>query len=274
MILLVQPLNIGSAIRVLLKPPQGATRWRLLRKDTDDFSGNDDSSALLVHDGAELAVTDIAGLYNGHRVYYRAYYHIGNDWVASNTASGVPSAGFSDDSTDPLLLVRDRLDFGLSVYVERGQLAHSAGRIPVLTASPLLEQTPLPVVVVHLSSDSSSSQFIGGVMSGDYFDEDSGLWLSGAGWLSRWQLTIVGWSLNADERIVLRQAIKAVLAGNLEVFDAAGMVEVDVSFSDTEDFETYTAPLYMTHCTLTCLAPTQIGSTSAPIQEITILNRS
>lgn len=274
MIVLVQPLNIGSAIRVLLKPPSGATRWRLLRKDADDFSGNDDLSALLVHDGAELAVTDIAGLYNGHRVYYRAYYRIGSDWVASNTVSGVPSAGFVDSSADPLLLVRDRLDFGLSVYVERGLLAHNTGRIPVLTASPLLEQTPLPVVTVHLSSDSSQNQFIGGVMFGDYLDDSSGLWQSGTGWMSRWQLTIVGWSLNADERMALRQAIKAVIAANLEVFDDAGMVEIDVSFSDAEDFQTYSAPIYMTNCTFTCLAPTEISGTSAPIQEITIFNRS
>lgn len=270
MIYFVQSLDIGNAIRVLLRPPAGATEWRVLRKDTDTFSGPTDPSALLVYQGTETAVMDVAGLYNGMTVFYRAFYLVAGVWMASASASGQANATFTDLSADPLTVVRNRLDLGLQVYVNRGQLSHANGHIPVMTASPLMEETPLPVVTLHTASDSSQDRFIGDVVGGDWFNAAENEWESSEGWLSRWQLTIVGWSLNADERMTLRQAIKAVLMGNLAVFDAAGMVQVDIQMSDTEDFESYSAPVYMVTCNLTCMAPSIVTGIDPAIRDVVI----
>lgn len=273
MITFIQPIAVGNALRIFLRPPPGAVSWRLLRKDTDSFSGFDDPSALLVHEGTEAVVTDVAGLYNGMPVFYRAFYLVAGAWEASSSARGLANATFSDLSADPLVLTRNRLDLGLQVYVDRGLLSHATGRIPVMTASPLLEETPLPVVTLHVASDSSQERFVGDAVGPDWVG-DSGDWHSAEGWLSRWQLTIVGWCLNADERIALRQAMKAVLMGNLSVFDAAGMVQVDLQFSDVEDFQSYSAPVYMVNCTLSCYAPSMVDGIDPAIRDIVVQFRS
>ena len=269
-ILIVQPLNIGNALRLFLRPPAGAVRWRVLRKDTDDFSGNDDPAALVVYDGAEKAVTDIGGLYNGFPVFYRVYYSVAGQWVPSNSMQGTPLSNFSDGSVDPLLLVRDRLEHGLAIYTEAGKLAHNSGRIPVLTAAPILEEVYFPAVVVRLIGDSSAHRFIGDIIGNDVFDSDANEWESGDGYLSRVQLEITGWTLNADERMALRHAIKTILVGNFEVFDSQGMVELELQFSDAEDFQTHNAPMYLTNCSLSCYAPTVITSTAAPIAAVSV----
>lgn len=272
MISFIQPLAIGNALRVYLRPPPGAVRWRLLRKDVDSFAGHDDPSALLVHDGTESVVTDVAGLYNGAQTFYRAFYLVAGAWVDSPSAVGRPDATFSDLSADPLTLVRNRLDLGLQQYVQRGILSHDHGRIPVMTASPLVEETPLPVVTLHVAADSSQERFVGEMLGPDWFDGVD--WHSAEGWLSRWQLTIVGWTLNADERATLRQAMKAVLMGNLSIFDAGGMSQIDLQFSDVEDFQSYTAPIYMANCSLTCYAPSLVDGIDPPIRDVVVKLRS
>ena len=272
MISFIQPLAIGNALRVYLRPPPGATVWRLLRKDADTFAGHDDPSALLVHEGTETAVTDVAGLYNGLPVFYRAYYFVAGIWVDSASATGTADSTFSDLSADPLTVVRNRLDLGLQVYVQRGLLTHDHGRIPVMTASPLVEETPLPVVTLHVAADTSQERFVGDLLGADWFD--GGNWHSAEGWLSRWQLTIVGWTLNADERIALRGAMKAVLAGNLSIFEAAGMSQIDLQFSDAEDFQSYTAPIYMVNCSLSCYAPSLVDGIDPAIRDVVVKLRS
>lgn len=273
MITYIQPIAIGNALRLFLRPPAGATQWRVLRKDTDTFSGPDDAAALVVYEGDELVLTDIAGLYNGLSVFYRAYYLIAGAWVASASISGQANATFADLSVDPLVLTRNRLDVGLQVYVDRGQLNHVNGRIPVMTASPLFEETPMPVVTLHVASDSSQERFVGDVVGSDWVGDD-GDWHSAEGWLSRWQLTIVAWCLNADERLALRNAMKTVLMGNLPVFDAAGMAQVDLQFSDTEDFQTYSAPIYMVTCSLSCYAPSMTDGIDPAIRDVVMTLRS
>ena len=78
------------------------------------------------------------------------------------------------------------------------------------------------------------------------------------------------WSLNVDERRLLRRLVKAALMANLPVFDDAGMVQIDLSFSDQEDFTSYPAPVYQAVGTLTCLAPSLIGDTVAPVTDVTV----
>lgn len=263
----IQPLHAGNALRISLLPPAGAHRWVVLRRDDDAFTGPDDALAFKVYDGNEKCVTDYFYLINGATVYYRVYYWLGAGWQASDVKTGIPAATFEQLTQDPLLLVRERLDLGLQVFVQRGVLIHSSGRVPVLTASPQVDQTPLPVVTIHLASDSSADRFVGEILTDDFVGAD-GLVHSVEGWFSRVQLTIIGWCLNADERITLRNALKTVLMSNLTVFDAAGLMQVDIQTSDQEDFVTYAAPVYQAVCNFTCYAPSAVDGVDPVIKTI------
>lgn len=266
MISTVQKLPAGNGLRIWLLPPAQTGRIRLLRKDADSFTGWDDADALLVSDGEAKVIIDITALANDVPVYYRAYYWIGSGWTASQTVSATPSAGFVSINADALSLVRDRLELGLAIFVKRGLLVHERNYIPVLTASPQIEEIPLPLVTVHLESDSSEVRGLGEIIGNDR--PISGGWRSVEGWYSRIRLTIVGWSLNADERIALRNALKAVLMANLPVFDDAGLLQIDCSFSDIEDFQSYAAPVYQALCNFSCLAPSAVESTDPAIRDV------
>ncbi len=268
MISLIQKVPSGNALRVLLMPPASATRIRLLRKDADTFSGHDDPAAVVVSDGLDKSVTDLSGLINGERVFYRAYYLIGGAWTPTATASAVPEATFVDVSVDPMVLVRDRLELGLKVYLDRGVLSHERGFIPVLTASPMIEDVSLPLATVHLAAEAPDIRSVGEVIQEDVFTGTDGLWHSFEGGYSRTDLTIVGWSLNADERITMRNALKAVLMANLPVFDAAGLLLVSWNFTDQEDFQTYAAPVYQAICNFTCYAPSAVESVDPAIRDV------
>ena len=263
MISFVYPIPVGNALRVLLMPPALASRWKLLRKGSDDISGVDDPLALVISEGCEKCVTDTLGLINDVPVYYQAFYLFGSTWVASASKAGTPHAGFIDNSVDPMTVVRDRLELGLAVYVARGQLTNERGFIPVLTASPQIEEVPLPLVTVHLAADSPDMRSLGELIASDEYSGVDSMWHSFEGGYSKTDLTIVGWCLNADERIVIRNAVKSVLMANLPIFDAEGLLLVSWNFTDTEDFTSYAAPVYQSICTFTCYAPGAIESVEA-----------
>lgn len=268
MISMVQKLPAGNALRIWMMPPQWATRIRLLRKETAAFAGFDDPEALCVADGLERTVTDIHALYNGVPVYYRAYYLVGSVWIETATVSATPAATFVDISVEPMAVVRDRLELGLQEYIRRGALQHERGYIPVLTASPQIEEVPLPLVTVHLAAESPDLRFVGELVANDVFSGDDNQWRSFEGGYSRTDLTVVGWSTNADERIALRNALKAVLLANLPVFDAAGLLQVSWNFTDQEDFTTYAAPVYQAMCSFTCYAPSAVESADPAIRDV------
>lgn len=267
---MVQKIPSGNGLRVLLQPPAAAKRIRLLRKEVDGFSGWNDDSALVISDGTDRSITDVAGLINGVPVFYRAYYLIADVWTATASYEATPEATFLDRSVDPMVLVRDRLELGLKVYVDRAQISHDRGFVPVLTASPQIEDIPLPLVTVHLASDAPDLRSLGELNANDVFSGEDGMWHSVEGGYSRTDLTIVGWSLNSDERIVMRNALKAVLMANLSVFDAAGLLLVSWNFSDLEDFQTYGAPVYQAMCRFTCYAPSAVESVDPAIRDVVI----
>lgn len=268
MISMVQKIPCGNALRILMMPATKPARIRLLRKESDSFSGWDDVNALVISDGPERCATDTVGLYNGIQVFYRAYYLIGTVWHATTTVAATPEPTFVDVSIDPMAIVRDRLELGLQVYVQRGGIQHDRGFVPVLTASPQIEDVPLPLVTVHLAHDAPEMRSIGEQIGSDVYSNEDGMWHSFEGGYSRTDLTIVGWSLNADERMVLRNALKAVLMANLPVFDATGLMQVSWNFSDLEDFETYAAPVYQAMCNFTCYAPSAVDGVDPAIRDV------
>lgn len=276
MINLVQILPAGNALRIFMIPPTNALRVRLLRKNVDSFDGPYDSEAVIVSDSKDRNVIDFLGVDNGVKLYYRAYYFTEESgWIETETATGTPAATLADVTLDVLTLLRSRLELGLQVFVKRGALAHTNGYIPVLTASPMVDDMPLPVVTVHLSSDSPEIRAIGETIGEGVFEQDEenpygGFWTTAEAWYSRVTIEIVGWCLNADERIDLRKAMKAVIIGNLPVFEAAGLMQVDASFQDREDFTSYAAPIYQALCNFSCIAPSAVESETRSIHDVVI----
>ena len=255
----IQPIPVGNALRIFITPPFGAKKWRLLRNANGVFSGYNDPGASVIHEGKDLVVLDSTVLTNGQVYHYGLFWFNGTVWSADGTNYGTPNPTMAQLGPDVLSLIRDRLDEGLAVFVARGELHHKQGHIQVLTAPPLFEDTIWPVVTVHLQSDSSAERALGEDFGSSL--NDAGLTVDYEGWLSKYQLLIVVWCLNPDERNILRRAVKNLLIANLPVFDKAGMVQVDVTQTDTEDFQSFSAPVYQTMTTLSCLAPSIIGGT-------------
>ena len=276
MISFASPLPIGDAVKVGFVPPAGAIQTIVLRKLADNFTGHNDPAALVVYDGdeSEPFFIDTSSLTNGTPYFYHEYDSAdGVTWSDGGASvSATPAATALDASVDVLELLRSRLAAGLKNEVVAGNLTNVDGYIPVLTAPPLADNVQFPIVTVHMHNDSGSVRGLGEVVAPDYQDPISGLWISGEGWLSAYQVDIFGWvSGNPDERNTLRKAIKKVIIGNLPVFDAAGIVQPQLSMSDTEDFESYNAPMYQAICSFTCLAPSVIYETGlAAVSDVNV----
>lgn len=276
MISLIQPIAVGNALRLLLSPPAGATRWKLLRKSADTFTGHDDPDAYVALDGTERSVLDSYFLVNGTPYWYKLYSLVAGVYVASDSAMQVPSATYADMTTDVLETVRDRLDYGFQVEVARENISHENNRVSVLTAPPVFEDTRWPVVTVQLVNESPVNRAIGEMVDEDRFLENEGQWEQYEGWHASVQLSIGIYSLNPDERIELRKALRRIVIGNLPVFDESGMLMVELQTQDTEDFTSYSAPVYMVMATFTCVAPAYVGSRENIITDIvqTIVEQS
>lgn len=272
MISIVQPLHIGNVLRLFIEPPAGALRWKVLRKGADTFTGHDDPGALVAYDGDEKVVLDFAHLQNEVMAFYRPYYTAdGIGWTAGPTASGTPRATYKEYTVDPMTLVRDRLEAGLKVEVERGNLINELGYVQVYTATPSLEQDlRFPLVTIALSGDASDTRAIGEDISGDEFDAIGMEWNESEGWLANVELTITGWSLNSDERLELRKAIRRIVIANFPVFADAGMEQIDLRMSDDDAVNgEYAAPLYLTNGTLSCVAPVRVGGDVSAVVDAT-----
>lgn len=272
MISIVQPLHIGNALRLFIEPPAGALRWRVLRKGSDAFAGHDDPSALVAYEGDDKVVLDFTALPNEVMAFYRPFYTAdGVTWSAGPTSSGTPRATYEEFTTDVMALLRDRLEAGLKVEVERGNLINELGYVQVYTAPPSLERDlRFPLVTMSLENEASGYRGIGENISGDEFDSIGFEWGESEGWLENVTIKIVGWSLNSDERLELRKAIRRIIIANLQVFGDAGMDQVDLSASDDDAVNgEYAAPIYLVNATLSCVAPVRVGGDVSAIVDAT-----
>lgn len=268
---MIYPLHAGNALRLILMPPSGVTRLRVLRKPVGTFDSAEDDQAVVVYDGEPCqSITDFRAVPNGPTLHYSAFYLDGSRWIQGGIKSAQAGVRFADASVDVVSILRDRIDLGLRPYVARGALKHRSGHIPILTASPLFEETPLPVITLHVDDDSPGEVFVGDELMDVGGIGDDGMGHSLDGYLSRYQIKVVAWSLNADEREVLRKAIKAICLANGPVFEDAGIVQRSVSASNQEDFTTYAAPVYQAVIRLNCLAPSALDRSDSIVTEVTL----
>lgn len=230
----------GSAVRLTLFPPDTAVNWRVCRNTTGVFA--DENSAGLIYSGDNQEVIDDT-VDNGVIYHYQVFYFDGSAWdLSAPSVSITPNMAFTPAYNDPLLIVRDRLDKGLAGVLTANYFDVDAP-VPVLLSSPSIETARLPMVTVHIAEDVVAEQFVAVNLDGDPDD---------LGWLSKATIQIMAWGLNGDERNALRWAIRIVLMANQDYFSDKGLIEIEVTQSDEEDYERYNAPMYLSQTLFTC----------------------
>jgi len=242
---LIQPISCGNAVRLVVQPTLGETSWRVLRKESNTFTGPDDPSAFLVHDGSDRFLTDARLLVNGITYHYALYGYAMGTWGSPVISTATPGATFEDLGVDAQELVRERLESGLNSMLQRGLMAIGKSSVSVMSIPFYTQGLELPVVTVLYGGGTAIGHALGEQMSADYVD--AGIWQSAQGWLENVTLDISVWSLNAAERNTLRRAIEAVIAASLGVLESQGLNMVEVqSVQDSEDFSSMNAPIYQT----------------------------
>lgn len=271
MISLARPLSVGNAIRLWLTPPAAAQWWRVLRRSSGAISGPNDPNAAVVTDlSREESLLDSEGLENGTAYTYQAFYWTGSAFEASATVAVTPAATYSGDRPSAQEIVRERLDLGLRVEVARGTLKPASGSIPVVTAPHVLaEGITFPCVSVHFDTEDPEHRGIGEIVLADERNTD-GRWIEHDGWLASTRLSIVGVSLNGDERIALRKAIKRVILANLPVFAAAGMTLPTLRLRDTEGLGEDNATQYRVNGTFDFVEPAFVTDEAPAITDVTV----
>ena len=254
------PHPAGNAIHLIVAPPAGAATWRVLRKPTSAGAiagpaDSDETTRMLALASIDRSLIDMWGLQNGVGYGYAAFYvDRAGAWLgAPDVASCAAAPRYSAPVLDPLTIVRERLRAGLEVELAAKRLAAPAGKgIPVLTAPFILsDDISFPNVSVHLDSGSSSVRAIGDDISG-IGDE--------VGWLAATRLAVIGTAQSADARIALRMAIQRVLLANVDVFEAQGLSQIDVQWTDNEELVADSAPLFMTAFSFSCLSPALVDT--------------
>lgn len=273
MIHMVQPLHIGNALRLHLTPPLGARVWRILRNETGVFAGPSDPSAFVAYQGSDHVVVDATMLRNGVQQFYQPFWTTdGVNWLAEPVASGTPNANYQEKTEDVLTLLRERLEAGLLVECERGNFQPEGGYIRVVIGSPALDQElRLPLVTLHMEHDGSGERGIGEAVGTDQFDAIGFDWEESEGWLSNTTVTMIGWSLNGDERNELRKALRRLVIANLEVFESFGWARIDFGAEDIDLVNgEMPSPIYQVSCSFTCLAPVVVSGVVPAVREITV----
>uniref|UniRef100_A0AAU6W1U6 Uncharacterized protein n=1 Tax=Pseudomonas phage Touem01 TaxID=3138548 RepID=A0AAU6W1U6_9VIRU len=273
MISFIRPIAIGNALQVVIEPPKGAKYWRVLRKGSDSFSGVDDEFALNVFEGENRSFVDTESLTNEVMAFYKPYYRVGDAWIEGASNYGTPAAIYVDHSTDVPSFLRDRIEAGMLVEVQRGSFVTDLGYIQVFTAPPSLEQNiQLPVITVQLDHESPGERAIGEDIYGDEFDDDG--WEDSEGWLAAVNVSIVCWSLNSDERVEMRRALRRVLVANLGVLDSKGIQQVSFNLTDIDAVSgEFNAPMYQVMCNFSCVAPVRVSGRVGVIEDVDVTVR-
>jgi hypothetical protein len=272
MISIIRPLSSGNALRVFIEPPAGAKNWRVLRKGSDTFTDQDDPSALRAYEGTDKNFVDVVSLQNEVMAFYKPFYWNGADWIPAATVNGTPAATYEDLTQDVVKFLRERLEAGLMVEVKRGNFVPEHGYIQVFTAPPAMSQDlSFPLVTLELDSASPADRAVGEDYGIGMDDPDSDEGDEAEGWLERVAISVLGWSLNSNERIELRNAMRRVLLANLSILDAHGFQQVSFSFTDINAINgEYGPPVYQALCNFTCLAAARITSRVGTITDIEV----
>jgi len=255
------PNPVGAAITLVLQSTAAVIQVVRSLTSAPIPATPNDAGLVQVYAGAPdpgtTSLLDIDALADG-----AAYtYHLWEDGVLADSKSVTPGATYTDESNDALTVVRDRLRAGLLDARDRlGILANHASALEVHTVSPRKDDTKFPVVTLKLSRDSITERGLG-----EYAGEVGGDEIQGG--LTDVAIQGRGWCQNADDRIELRKVLRQIMVANLDIFALSGLSEVSWSFSDSEDYETYGAPIYIVEMSITCkgYAGVRMVGTGVPV---------
>lgn len=259
--LFVDQIPAGDAAKLSLQADDDITLVRWVRSLANDFV--DENDVGLIREGYELFHYD-ASAKNGTVYFYKAYVLDSlSQWIASPVVTITPASGYGGENVDVLTLLMDRLEHGLAVEVGRSTLRHKFGKISVQNAPPLFEDTNFPLVTVHLSRDGPSEYAIGNDMT-EFDVGDDGI-EEATGWVASVSVDLIGWSMNPDERIALRKAIKRIVMANLSLFEGLGMTNVEFVQVDAEDLNQYPVPMYQSVGNFSCLVSQYVTNMATKI---------
>ena len=259
-------------MRLLIAPASPSVLWwRVLRRTSNSFQGATDPGAVVVADESTAnMVLDTVGLENGTPYFYQDFGWTGSAWIAGAVASATPALSYTDDGIDPLSILEGRLSAGLAAEVAAGLLTPATGAIQVVTSPfALTEGTTFPIVSVHVDSTGPTDRFLGEEVSADFASMD-GTWPDTEGWFARTVLRVAAVSVNGDERNAIRRSLRRIIQGNLSVFDAAGLFQIEFSQSDSEDFDGNNMPLYQTVGIFTCNHAATVAGIDPAITDYTV----
>ena len=268
---MIQPLHVGNALRLFLEPPLGAVQWRVLRKGSDTIAGHDDATAAVAYEGADHVIVDAGNILNDVGLFYQPFYTVdGATWTTAPAAFATPRATYAELTTDAFDLLRSRLELGFKVEVDRQNIAAELGYVQVYPAPPgLNDDLRFPLVTIHLESEEPGERAIGEYIGGDEFDSTAFDWGDDEGWLASVRIQIATWSLNPDERVVMRKALRRIVIGNLPVFEADGLTSVTLDLSDVDYLNgEFGAPVYQTMANFSCLAPVRVGGRTPAVRDV------
>ena len=206
-------------------------------------------------------------------VHYKPYYRMSDgSWQAAPSAGATPVGTYEEFTTDAMSFLRARLEAGLKIEVQRENLLHESGYIQVFTAPPAIEKNlRFPLVTLTLDHEQPAHRGIGEDIMGGEYDAIGGDWFDSEGWLSDVQITVVTWSQNSNERIEMRKAVRRVVIGNLPAFEEKGFTQISLSAQDVDAVNgEYTANLYQTFFTFSCIAPVRVGYRPGTLNNIEV----
>lgn len=271
---MIQPLPVGNALRLFLEPPPGAVWWRLLRKGSNTIAGHDDASAVVAYEGDSRVILDAGSLLNNVGLFYQPFYTSdgGVTWSTAPAVLATPRAVYEEVSTDAFDLLRARLELGLKEEVDRQVLSSELGYIQVYPAPPgLSDDLRFPLVTMHLEMEQPQERAIGEYIGGDDFDSDAFAWSEDEGWLASVRIEVTAWSLNADERVSMRKALRRIIIANLPVFEDAGLTTVALDLSDANLVNgEFGAPVYQAVANFSCVAPVRVGGRIPAVRTINL----
>lgn len=272
MILYLQDLSRpGAAVLVTMAFPCRAQQMKLLRRWDNAFPEipDDPQASVIYADEPVASVLDWHAVLPGIEHWYQPYFFLDGTWQRSGEPRViVPTVQAHEPSMDSLDVIRERLEIGLNALLRNGLISHPRGVFAVLTAPPIIDDNAFPMIAVRLQQGASETHVIGGYFgtesleSGDVREFD--------GWLSRYRVQVEIWSLNPDERRLLRRAVRDILVANRDILEVLGLQELDVTFGDDEDYESHSATIYRTHASLSYLAPDVVWTDTPAIGSVPV----
>jgi len=261
----------GAAVYLALRAPADVSHLRVERRYDDQFAdlpGGPDTTTVYAGPPAD-GVLDWHEVLVGVPHWYAAYGLKRGVWVRyGSPVSVTPTAQPHAPRSDALDVLRERIEVGLNALLDAGVLTHGSGRFRVLFGPPALDGVEFPAVSLQLEQAAPDQQYIGGYLAAEV--TESGDWSTQAGWYARYHVQVGLWSLNPDERRLLRASLRDILISNREIFELLGMQEMDVSLADHEDFTSYSATVYISTARLVFLAPCTITMTENALSDVTV----